>query len=89
MPSIWKVQKRRENIEQHTLRLCDESIIEYKMSAHLVRIPNTLGSGRYYFALDIDGTEVSQDKKISHKYKAIIERCNPYNFITLNDLSDE
>eukprot|EP00978_Attheya_sp_CCMP212_P020410 scaffold58340_cov41-Attheya_sp.AAC.1 len=59
------------------------------MSAQLVRLSNSLGSGRLAFTLAIDGTKVAQTKQISQKYKAIIGGSHPNHFITLDSLSDE
>eukprot|EP00978_Attheya_sp_CCMP212_P021140 scaffold61385_cov31-Attheya_sp.AAC.1 len=67
----------------------NQSIIKEKMSAQLVRLSNSLGSGRLAFTLAIDGTRVAQAKQISQKYKAIIGGSHPNHFITLDSLSDE
>ena len=87
-PSIWKIQRRKENLEQHPYMLCDESIIKHKTSLHLVRLYNELGSGRLSFTPDIDFTKVAQDNKTSKKCMEIIGGSHPNNFITLYCLSD-
>ena len=69
--AICIIQNRSANIEQHPYFLCDESIIEYNIIAHIVRIYNLLGSWIIAFILDISGTMVVQAEKISHKYRAI------------------
>eukprot|EP00978_Attheya_sp_CCMP212_P019229 scaffold53623_cov55-Attheya_sp.AAC.3 len=67
----------------------DQSIIEGKMRALLLRLSDSLGSGRLAFTLAIDGTKVAQAKQISQKYNAIIGGSHPNHFITLHGLSDE
>ena len=61
-PAIRNVQRRRANLELHPFIVCDESVIEHNMSAHLVRLSNGLGSVHIYFTLDIYFTRVAQAK---------------------------
>ena len=54
-----------------------------------MRISNEICNEQLEFTLSVDGNNVSQANKISHKYKATIRGCNFHNLITLNGLYGE
>ena len=59
------------------------------MMAQMTRVSDSLGSGRLAVNLDIDGTKVSQAKKISQKYNVIIGGSHINHFINIDGISDK
>ena len=66
-----------------------QSVIEEKIRAQLMRLSDSILSGRLAFTLAVYGNKVSQAKQISQKYKAIIGGIHPNHFINLDGLLDK